>query len=228
METFPMNTLAIDTITPALSVTASGKNGRVTISILGGGQHATPLVDVMNRAISLAGFEPRETGLVTCAEGPGSFTGLRLAWSSAKAISLASLCPLVPAPPLSLYAAPFSSWPGAVISVLDAKKNRFYAQAFRNGSAVTEALDIDPSTIRDFTDPEERILVTGPDADTFKERVDSAIPGLSVTSIPYGVGGISAEMAEFAEKAVSGYTEACPDHAGPVYVRKSDAENDNI
>lgn len=222
-----MNTLAIDTITSALSVTASGKNGRVTVSLVEGGQHASPLVDIIDRAMALAGFSPRETGLVTCAEGPGSFTGLRLAWSSAKAISLASGCPLVPVPPLALYAAPVASWPGAVISVLDAKKNRFYAQVFRKGEAVSEALDIDPADARAYIDPAERVLVTGPDADAFKDRLDAAIPDLDVTSLVSGTGGISALMAEFAEKAVSGYTGICPDQAGPIYVRKSDAENEN-
>lgn len=221
-----MNTLAIDTITSALSVTASGKNGRVTVSIVEGGQHASPLVDVIDRAISLAGFSPRETELVTCAEGPGSFTGLRLAWSSAKAISLASLCPLIPAPPLALYASPFASWPGAVIAVLDAKKNRFYAQVFRKGEAVSGALDIDPADARAYIDPAERVLVTGPDAEPFKERLDSAIPALDVTALPSGRNGISELMAEFAERAFSGYTEACSDQAGPIYVRKSDAEKD--
>jgi tRNA threonylcarbamoyladenosine biosynthesis protein TsaB len=222
-----MNTLAIDTITSALSVTASGKNGRVTISLVDGGQHAEPLVDAIDRAMALAGFSARETQLVACAEGPGSFTGLRLAWSSAKAISLASGSPLIPVPTLPLYATPFASWPGVVISVLDAKKNRFYAQAFRKGDAVSEALDIDPTEFARLIDPEERVLITGPDATVCMERLAAALPALDVTAFDFGTGGVSLQMSVFAENAFSGYTTGSPDQAGPLYVRKSDAENEN-
>jgi len=219
-----MNILAIDTITPVLAVTAKGPSGKITVAITDGGQHADKLVDAIDRAIALAGFSARETELVTCAEGPGSFTGLRLAWSAAKAISLAAECPLIPAPPLPCYAIPFADWPGAVVSVLDAKKNRFYAQVFRRGKSVTEALDMEEKGLMGFVDPSERILVTGPDAILFAEQLHSAIPGLDVTALPSGLSGISGELAEFAEIAFPGYTDGVPDHAGPIYVRKSDAE----
>lgn len=219
-----MNILAIDTITSVLAVTASGPAGRATISIVSGGQHAEKLVETVAQAMAIAGFTARDTELVTCAEGPGSFTGLRLAWSSAKAVSFASGCPLVPVAPLPCYASSFDSWPGAVISVLDAKKNRFYVQVFRQGKAVTEALDMDERDIMQFIDPAERVLSTGPDAILFGERLCAAFPTLDVTALPSGLGGISQIMAEFAEKAFSGYTDGVPDYAGPVYVRKSDAE----
>lgn len=224
MEISPMNILAIDTITPVLAVTAKGPAGNITVSITDGGQHADKLVDAIDRAIALAGFSARETELVTCAEGPGSFTGLRLAWSAAKAVSLAAECPLIPAPPLPCYALPFADWPGVVVSVLDAKKNRFYAQIFRRGESVTEALDMEEKDLMAFADPSERVLVTGPDAKLFAERLDSAVPGLDFTALPSGLTGISGELAEFAEKAFPGYTQGVPDHAGPIYVRKSDAE----
>jgi universal bacterial protein YeaZ len=220
-----MNILAIDTITPVLAVTAKGETGKITIAISEGGQHAEKLVDAIDRAIALAGFSARETELVTCAEGPGSFTGLRLAWSAAKAVSLAAECPLIPVAPLPCYALPFADWPGVVVSVLDAKKNRFYAQVFRRGKAVTEALDMEEKNILEYIDPSERVLVTGPDAFLFAERLNAAVPGLDVTALPSGLGGISGELAEFAENTFPGYTEGVPDHAGPIYVRKSDAES---
>jgi tRNA threonylcarbamoyladenosine biosynthesis protein TsaB len=224
MEKSPMNILALDTVTSTLSVTAKGPNGTVTISIADGGQHAERLIDAIDRAIALAGFSARETSLVVCAEGPGSFTGLRLGYSAAKAVELSANCPLLPLPTLPCYARDFSEWPGIVLSVLDAKKSRFYAQAFRRGTPVTEALDIDESGITRFVDREERVLVVGPDASLFAERLRHAFPDLDVTSIPIVHSGISAILCEFAETSVSQYTSNVPDHSGPVYVRKSDAE----
>jgi len=219
-----MNIITIDTVTPVLCITASGPNGKVTCSVTTEKQHAENLVAVIDKTINLAGFTPIKTELVVCAEGPGSFTGLRLGWSSAKAIQLASSCPLIAVPPLACYADGFISWPGVVISVLDAKKLRFYVQLFRKGTAITAALDIQETDVIQYIDRTERILVTGPDAVLFSERLLLSCADLDVTTIPSGVDGISSIMTKFAENEFSGYNIKTLDHDGPIYVRKSDAE----
>jgi tRNA threonylcarbamoyladenosine biosynthesis protein TsaB len=219
-----MNILAIDAITPILSVCASGPNGKVTVTLDSGDQHASHIITLAERAMEIAGFSPRETALVAVAEGPGSFTGLRLAYSAAKAIVLAANAHLVPVPPLDCYARAAVDWPGAVVSVLDAKKSRFYARVFRQGQPMTEPLDIAAQELSGLVDPEERVLIVGPDASVFAEAAQSALPQIDVTAMATGTSGIAADMVLFAESASSAYTIPIPDHAGPVYVRKSDAE----
>jgi len=222
-----MNILAIDSITPVLSVSALGPSGKATVSVSSPGQHAENLLAVIERTLELAGFSARGTELVVCAEGPGSFTGLRLAYASAKAIQLAADCPLFPVPPLPCYALPFATWPGAVVSVLDAKKKRFYAQVFRRGTATTEAMDIGERELMRYVDPAERILVTGPDAVLFADLLALAVPGLDLCVVPSGERGIADILIQFAENHFPAYTGKIPDHAGPVYVRKSDAETNS-
>lgn len=219
-----MNVLAIDSVTSVLSVTAIGPNGSATITLEGGPQHAESLVPLMERAMKTAGFGPNETEIVACAEGPGSFTGLRIAYAACKGLALASGAQLVPVPTLARYAESLDAWPGAVISVLDAKKDRFYAQVFRRGAAATEALDVAPGEIMRYLDPAERILAVGPDADVFAEALSGAVPGLDLAWVAAGKRGISASLAEFAKDHWREYTKKVPDHAGPTYVRKSDAE----
>jgi tRNA threonylcarbamoyladenosine biosynthesis protein TsaB len=220
-----MNILAVDTVTPILSVTAHGKAGVVTITIASLVQHAEHLVDAIESAISLAGFTPKETELVAVPEGPGSFTGLRIAYSAAKAIQLAASCPLYPVPTLDCYADGSENFKGLVVSVLDAKKGRFYVRLFRSGSPVTESLDLHASALRAYLDPEEKILVTGPDAILFAEEFTGLNPDISCTIETTGNNGISSVLAEFAKSGRTFYTQRIPDHAGPVYVRKSDAES---
>lgn len=220
-----MNTLAIDSITAILAVTAKGPSGKVTITLEGGPQHAESMISLIEKATLLAGFSPKETEIVSCAEGPGSFTGLRIAYAAAKGIVLASGARFIPVPTLLCYATPFASWPGVVISALDAKKERFYLQVFRRGIAVTEPMDASASEITGFVDPAERVLVTGPDADYFAETLGASAPSLDIVTIQNGKSGVSDQIAEVANAGGSGYTESMPDHAGPVYVRKSDAES---
>lgn len=219
-----MNILAIDSITSVLSVYASGPAGKAVHSLSGDGQHAEKIVGLIDKAISSAGFSARETNLAVCAEGPGSFTGLRLAYAAAKAIQLASGCQLRPIQPLPCYALSFINWPGIVISAIDARKNRFYVQAFRRGTPVTGPQDIGPAEALRWIDPEERVLVTGPDASLFAEELSRTSPTLDLVSIPSSASGIADRMGFVAELHFPYYTESVPDHAGPVYVRKSDAE----
>lgn len=220
-----MNIVAIDSITPALSVAASGPRGKAIVTVTESAQHAENMIALIEKAIDLAGFTAKETNLACCAEGPGSFTGLRLAYSAAKAIQLASNCGLFPIPPLELYAKAAGTFHGVVISAMDAKKQRFYVQFFRMGSKVTEPLDLAASECAAYVDPSERIAVTGPDADLFAEELTSILPNSDITSLPSGVEGISGAMISFAQNAYTDYTDPVPDHAGPVYVRKSDAES---
>lgn len=223
-----MNILAIDTITPVLSITAIGPAGLANFSFHAGTQHAEKLIGLIERALLQAGFTAKETGMVVCAEGPGSFTGLRLAYSAAKAIQLASGCPLMPVSPLPCYASGHTNWPGVVISAMDAKKQRFYVQIFRRGIQVTEAMDIEAEKVVNYIDAAEKILVTGPDAALFAETLSQGIPNLDLYVFPSGENGISGKMAEVAQKNEALYTDTVPDHAGPVYVRQSDAETSKV
>lgn len=219
-----MNILAIDTITPILSVSASGPSGISTLEIDSGSQHAEKIVDALAQVSAISGFEPRETSAVCVPAGPGSFTGLRLAWAAARGLQLAARCSVYPIPSLECYAARFADWPGVVLSSIDAKKNRFYIQAFRRGTAVTEALDQDAQKASSLVDPAERILVTGPDAVLFGTVLRDVLPVSDITIIPSGQNGASKEFIEFANSNRVRYTHTIPDHEGPVYVRKSDAE----
>lgn len=219
-----MNIIAIDTITPVLSISAQGASGTATLTISNTGQHAPQIISLLDSVLNIAGFTAKQTNKVVCPEGPGSFTGLRLAWSTARAIQLASDCILHPVPPLACYAFEFTGWAGAVISVLDAKKNRFYVQVFRRGIQSTDPLDIAPSEITRYIDLEERILITGPDAILFSELILQEIPNLDTTVSTNGTNGNSSNMLLFAEKIKSDYTEQVNDYSGSIYVRKSDAE----
>lgn len=219
-----MNCIAIDTITGTLSVTAQGPSGIVTLSVEDGGQHAPALVGYIADAMDRAGFSAPETGMIAVHEGPGSFTGLRLAWAAAKALALASEGRIVSVPTLDAYALPYRSWPGAVVSVLDAKKNRFYVRVFRQGIPVTESMDISPGGIRRYLDLEETAIIVGPDAELFAEGLGHENSLLSITPFTGFKAGASRELLFLAQTRIGDYTRTVPDHAGPVYVRKSDAE----
>ncbi len=219
-----MNVLAIDTAGKRFSATVDTGSERFTLTVDSQRQHAERLLSSIDSLLVLAGIGPKDVALVTCPEGPGSFTGLRLAYATAKAFQLATSCRFLPVPTLECYALPFSACAGAVVCAVDAKKNRYYAQVFRRGIAVTESLDVSSGEITGLLDAEERVLVVGPDAERLAEELSALMPASRVDYVTPGGSEISETLAKIAKTRHLQYTDGVSDYAGPAYVRKSDAE----
>ncbi len=219
-----MIALAIDTTGSRFSATVDTGTERFTLTVDSPKQHAERLLPAIDSLFALAGVAAKDVELVTCPEGPGSFTGLRLAYATAKAFQLAASCAFVPVPTLECHALPYASCSGAVVCAIDAKKKRYYAQVFRRGTAVTEALDASSGEITRHLDAEERVLVVGPDAERLAAELAELLPASRVDFVSPDGSEISRTLVEIAKKRRMKYTDGMSDYSGPAYVRKSDAE----
>lgn len=137
-----MNVLAVCTALPGLCVAAEGEAGRFLVAAEGKRQQVENILAFMEQAAGGAGFSLKETELVTAAEGPGSFTGLRLGYAAAKAIQLSAACPFIPVPTFEAWAASLSGCAAPVFCVMDAKKKRYYCQGFAFGKSLFEAAEM--------------------------------------------------------------------------------------
>ena len=221
-----MNILAIDTLTPTLSIAAYGPNGLVTQSFTGNGtSHAERLLPLIDAAVSVAGFTAATTETVLAPEGPGSFTGLRLGFAAAKALQLSSNSCFIPIPTLPCIASQYETWNGNVAVVIDAKRERFYIQLFKNGKAVTEAFDKTAADMLPYFSENEEWLVTGYGTSAFKNT-----DAISQSAIRFHF--IEADSLSFAYSMIrymqkyGNVLKNAAEYAGPQYIRKSDAEKD--
>lgn len=101
--------------------------------------HAEALLPMLDRVASRVegGFASLDRVVVTV--GPGSFTGLRIGISAARAIGLATGAPVVGVTTLSALMAPIIVAPRArlVVAAIDARAGRVYAQAIApNGRTI--------------------------------------------------------------------------------------------
>lgn len=218
-----MNILALDTITSTISVTAEGPKGIVTTELYSTNQHAENLLSIINTTTKHAGFELKDTSLIIIPKGPGSFTGLRLSWATARGIELASLCNIAPINPLEAYIQKNKTFQGTIISVLDAKKNQFYVQLFKDSSPITPILDCDEVKIIELLKAKEKVLILGPDAQFFSNKFHPLSPDAQVSVIQFTTGS-SKLFLEFAKTHINEYNKNINDYEGPIYVRQSDAE----
>ncbi|MGI6198394.1 MAG: tRNA (adenosine(37)-N6)-threonylcarbamoyltransferase complex dimerization subunit type 1 TsaB [Candidatus Cloacimonadaceae bacterium] len=89
--------------------------------------HSETLMPQLDNALKLTGFQPAEIGKILLANGPGSFTGLRIGLATAKGIAYANRCPLKAFSSLQLAALPRMNCGKNIISVIDARMKEVYA-----------------------------------------------------------------------------------------------------
>jgi tRNA threonylcarbamoyladenosine biosynthesis protein TsaB len=134
--------LALETATDRASVAlGEGAGDAVEESLTGARRHAGALLPMIQAVLRRRGAALEQvTGLVV-SDGPGSFTGLRVGASAAKALARARGLPLWTAPSLMARAIALPDRGGSlVLAVSDALRGEVYAGAFRflTGRVVTE------------------------------------------------------------------------------------------
>ncbi len=222
-----MNILAADTSTTTLYLCLLTDTTKTSLALSGGQQHSENLVPKIIELTKNQNLKLTDLDLLVCTKGPGSFTGLRIAMSALKGISLASNIPLVAIETNKLLASTVSYFNGTIMSAIDARKKRFYITLFKNTERLTKDLDIDENETIELIKDEKNILITGPDSQKFYDKLIKVglfekLPNLKVyvDNSKYDLGYHLAVLGkeEFEKNG------AAPFGFGPSYIRKSDAE----
>lgn len=129
-----MITVAIDAATDRLSVAASGANGPMAEQhLLGARRHAGALIPLLEAVLDAGRGSPDQIGRVVVADGPGSFTGLRVAAAAAKGLLRGGDVQLLATPSLLACAwrAGHQRFDGLVLAVAPALRGELYAGWYR-------------------------------------------------------------------------------------------------
>lgn len=144
--------LAIDTATDRASVAlGSGDELLVEETIVGARRHAAALLPAIEAGLARAGAGYGDIEGVVLADGPGSFTGLRVGAAVARALLRARPMPLWVAPSLLVCAAGVPARPDeTVLAVSNALRGELFAAAYQFRTGVVQTL-LPPVVVR----PEE-------------------------------------------------------------------------
>ena len=142
-----------------IAIETSGHHASVALALAGGEvveevmtgvrQHAREVVPAMARLLNQAGRSPGEVNGIVISDGPGSFTGLRIGATVAKALAHVYRLPLRTASALSVIArgAWRESAVGAsagcdqrILAVTDALRGESFAALYRIGAGELEAI----------------------------------------------------------------------------------------
>lgn len=225
-----MNILTIDTSTglELVAVSASGDSSDLTGPAAA--SHSVTLFERIDAALKGAGIGIRDIGLIGVGVGPGSFTGIRIAVTTARMLAQVLAVPLAGVHSQLIFAASAPSEPGDfLLSAFDAKKGRVFGALYRReADALTPAPIIPPGdyeigTLLAGTVPGKRLIVTGYGIEKWEGIIETAVPGCEILRGFVPSGAIACALAE---RAFADNPGTCRDYASvvPRYARKSDAE----
>jgi tRNA threonylcarbamoyladenosine biosynthesis protein TsaB len=218
--------LALETATDRASV-AVGRAAADAVeeSLTGARRHAGALLSMVDAALRRRGVGlDAITGLIV-SDGPGSFTGLRVGATAAKALARARGLPVRTAPSLMARAAGVAGGGGSlVLAVSDALRGEVYAGAFRFAAhgVVTE---LEPGVRRPESvgklglDPE---VLVGDVPAAVRELLERSV-GLAMIAPPEGAPRATALIAL---AGMEGGAREVPDPSGwePFYGRPAEAQ----
>ncbi len=238
-----MRVLSIDTSSTRLSIAVLqfSDTGTVTadstVSLNDGVRHAEQLLPAIEYMLGKAALRVSDLDLVVVAAGPGSFTGLRIGFSTAKGLLAAGAADYLAVPAADCYAEGLSVYPGLVVPVLDARKSRWYGALYRGATRLTSYLDLTTEDLAQLIEKHQQPvgertepnpappLVTGPDARLFLSQLEShELPSAQVYRLdPRHHEGVALILAvEGRRRYLAG--DRTPEEAGPDYLRMSEAE----
>lgn len=166
--------LAIDASTDTASVAlGSGKAGGGTHSV-GARQHAAQMLPMIKQ--TLGARRVQDLAGIVVGDGPGSFTGLRIAWAAAKGLTQEHRLTMLAVP--SLLGAAYEAAAGGagpVVACFDALRGQVYAAiyAFPPGRGVESIIAPGLFTIEALADaaPVRPVLAIGDGAARYRDEI---------------------------------------------------------
>ncbi len=92
--------------------------------------HSQTLLPMIDELFKITDIDKSSIEAIAVAEGPGSFTGLRIGGATAKGLALALDVPIIPVSTLEAIAYNMYKTPFVLAPILDAKRNQVYSAVY--------------------------------------------------------------------------------------------------
>ncbi len=225
-----MNILAIDSSGLSASVAVlSDEVIRAEFSVCNRLTHSETLMPMIDAVLSSSGIALDEMDAIAVAEGPGSFTGLRIGAATAKGLAEAVCKPVIGIPTVDGLAQNMAYYDGIIVPLMDARRNETYTGMYTfegdKLKVIREqcAVPLD-DILEDINHRDTATVFLGDGIGVFKEQIEEkcAVPHL------YAPASLCLQRASSVAVLAEQYFRKgkMTDAAGfaPVYLRVSQAE----
>lgn len=218
-----MKALSIDCAVSRLMISAKNDDKIFTSIYDIGMKQSESIVPAIDYALEKVLLSPSELDYTAITLGPGSFTGLRLGISAAKAIELAYNVPVYGISTLTMHAYCFKDFELPVLAAIDANKNKYYANLSDKNKTIMKDGDWDTDIIIKNLKKIKKLIVCGPDANKLKDIIIAQNKKIKILTPKTNI--VTAEaLFSIAEDMISKNQPGIKDFDGPLYLRASEAE----
>lgn len=200
--------------------------------------HSQTLLPMIEHAMKQAGIDVSELDAVAAAEGPGSFTGLRIGASTVKGLSFAAGIPIVPVSTLAALAYNFAGMDGIICPVMDARRGQVYSAAYSFcggcGDIINEIYGPRALPLDEVLDklrgsyPDERVIFPGDGVLVHESRIREVMEDKAFIALSHQRFQSAASVAMLAAQYYADGKYVNGADFEPVYLRLSQAERERI
>lgn len=169
-----MKVLAFDTSSKALSVALLEEENRLAeLTLTIKKNHSITLMPTIEFLMASIDWKPTDLDRIVVAEGPGSYTGLRIAVATAKTLAQTLKIDLVGVS--SLLALVPEEIEGLAIPVMDARRNHVYAGFYQEDQLVYPEGHLSFEAVLERAKGAEKVTFLG-EVEAFREQIQEALP----------------------------------------------------
>ena len=176
-----MKLLAFDTSNQALSLSILEDEhllAQTTLNIKK--NHSITLMPAIDFLMNSLDMKPKDLDRIVVAQGPGSYTGLRIAVATAKTLAHTLKIELVGVS--SLLALVPEQVEGLVIPVMDARRNNVYAGFYQSGQAVRSEAHLPLAEVLEIAGAANQSVTFVGETTAFVEQIKDALPQAAIQS----------------------------------------------
>ena len=174
-----MKLLAFDTSNQALSLAVLEDEhllAQTTLNIKK--NHSITLMPAIDFLMNSLDMKPMDLDRIVVAQGPGSYTGLRIAVATAKTLAHTLKIELVGVS--SLLALVPEQVEGLVISIMDARRNNVYAGFYQSGQAVRSEAHLPLVEVLEIAGATNQPVTFVGETTAFAEQIGAALPQAAI------------------------------------------------
>lgn len=226
-----MNILAFDTASSSGAVAIMKDDTIIAHTQLNIGlTHSEQLLPTIHSLMEITGMKMSELDAVAITSGPGSFTGLRIGFSTAKGMALGLHKPLIPISTLDVLAQNGAGINGLVVPIMNARRNQVYTAIYHsNGAALERKSDYQAIGITELLDeikniPEAtQVYFTGDGVDAFYTVIIEALEGTAIFAEGCRKYVCADMLALLAAQEIEQWEDLGGMRVEPIYLRESEA-----
>ena len=140
--------------------------------------HSITLMPAIDFLMNSLNMKPKDLDRIVVAQGPGSYTGLRIAVATAKTLAHTLKIELVGVS--SLLALVPEQAEGLVIPIMDARRNNVYAGFYQSGQAVRPEAHLPLAEVLEMAGAANQPVTFVGETAAFAEQIESALPQAAI------------------------------------------------